>query len=158
MTSVSFIVPGQPVSTNHGYRPARFGKRHGFVLTDAGEAYKARLLVAARRAWMNSGRPAALERAVVGVRFGFKTAASDIDGPLKFTLDSLQAGRLVVNDNRITRVVLERIPGEPRTEVSIAAPGAGCPACGCECARVSHPMPLREGDSLDTPASARRTA
>lgn len=149
MSAITFAVAGQPCSTNHGYKPARFGKRHGFVLTDAGAAYKASLAFGARRAWMAAGRPNPLERAIVGVRFGFKTAASDIDGPLKFTLDSLQAAKLVVNDNRISRVLLERLPGHPRTEVTIAAPGRCCPVCGCECASVRS-----ESSPLDTPASA----
>lgn len=147
---IAFVTEGQPVSTNHGYKPARFGKRHGFVLTAEGESYKARLAMAARHAWRAAGRPPVLERAVVGVRFAFRTAASDIDGPLKFALDSLQAGGLVVNDNRIVRVLLERVPGAPRTEVVIAAPGHPCPHCGCECARVA------EGYPLDTPASSMR--
>jgi hypothetical protein len=138
VTPISFIVPGQPISTNHGYKPARFGKRHGFVLTADGETFKNRLLLSARRAWMAAGRPAPLEHAVAGVRFAFKTAASDIDGPLKFALDSLQAARLVVNDNRIARIVLERVPGDPRTEVVIASPGNACPTCGCECGSVNR--------------------
>jgi Holliday junction resolvase RusA-like endonuclease len=148
LTSVHFLVPGPPVATNAGYKPARWGKRHGLVLTDQGEAYKTRLRIAAQAAWSKAGRPRALaERVIVGVRFGFKTNANDVDGPLKFALDSL-APRLIVNDNRITRVVIEKTVGEPGTRVAVASALAPCcPSCGCNCGAV-----MGESHPLDTPA------
>jgi Holliday junction resolvase RusA-like endonuclease len=122
MSTIRFLVDGAPVSTNQGYQPARWGKRHGLVLTPGGKGYKARLHLAAMMAWARAGRPQPLESAIVCVRFGFKTNGSDVDGPLKFALDCLQTSHLVVNDNRIVRVVLEKAPpGDPRTEIGIAA-------------------------------------
>jgi hypothetical protein len=120
MTVLCYTVPGAPVSTNHGYKPARWGNRHGMVLTPEGEAYKGLLLFYARKAWMRAGRPC-LESADVTVRFVFKTRRSDADGPVKFVLDSLQAAGFVKNDSRVRRITVEKLEpdGKPRTEIEV---------------------------------------
>jgi Holliday junction resolvase RusA-like endonuclease len=145
VTVLRFMADGPPIATNQGYEPIWVGRgrkaRPGFKLSTEGMLYKQRLHVAGTVAWARAGRPAPLERAIVGVRFGFRTHANDIDGPLKFALDAVQASRLVVNDNRVLRVVLEKVvDGDLRTEVGVAALDApGCPHCGCQCRRVIAP-------------------
>lgn len=136
MTVIRYTVQGAPVSTNQGYRGAVVGSQHRLVLNQEGKDYKAWLHLHARRAWARAGRPYPLEAAAVAVRFIFPTMGSDIDGPLKFVLDSLQAGELVVNDTRIRRVVLEKAEpdGRPRVELAVGPMTREvCPTCGCTC-------------------------
>lgn len=135
---IRFVVPGAPVSTNQGYSPARWGKAVGFRLNDRGADFKERLLAAARRAWMEAGQPDPLPQAMVAARIFFPTRGNDIDGPLKFLLDCLQPAGLIVNDNRVRRVVLEKPApdGEPRIEMAVGPVGGRCPSCGCCCGGV----------------------
>jgi hypothetical protein len=139
VTVLRYTVPGAPVSTNQGYRGAviktRHGMQHRLVLKPEGKAFKDWLQACARVAWMKAGRPSALERAQVVARLVFPTLGSDIDGPVKFLLDSLQAAGLVVNDTRIRRLVLEKMDpdGSPRIEVAVGPTGGCCPTCGCTC-------------------------
>lgn len=121
MAILRYTVPGPPVTTNQGYKPASWGKRQGMVLTDAGAAYKARLLLYARKAWMLAGRPEALKKARVAIRFSFKTLGSDIDGAVKFVLDSLAPAGIIVNDNRVRRLEVDKLDpdGVERTEVDV---------------------------------------
>lgn len=135
---IRYTIPGVPVSTNHGYSPARWGKRIGLRLNDRGEEFKARLLAAARAALMAAGHPDPLEQAQVAARIYFPTRGSDIDGPVKFLLDSLQASRVLLNDNRVRRLVLEKPDpdGDPRIELAVGNLGERCPHCGCCCGSV----------------------
>lgn len=145
MTVIRFTLAGAPVTTNQGYRPAVRNGRPGFILTDEGEAYKARLALAARAAHRAAGSPPAIEHgAIVAVRFVFPTLGTDIDGPTKFVLDATSVDHrhhdlgapVVANDTRVRHVVLRKADpdGRPRTEVAIAGPGAPCcPTCGCAC-------------------------
>ncbi len=144
---ISFILPGPPVGVNHGYKTVPVRGRAALKLSDEALYYKALLASRARAAHRAAGAPPAIEHgAVVGIRFVFATLGSDLDGPVKFVLDSIASGsprhpgaRLVVNDTRVRQLVLMKgdCDGEPRTEVSIASPGErGCPTCGCLCRRL----------------------
>jgi hypothetical protein len=145
VTVVRFTVPGKPVSTNQGYRTVTGrGGRPILKLSDEAGFYKAQLVNAARKAHRLAGAPPALEEdAVVAVRFVFPTLGSDIDGSVKFVLDSVASGSrghpgacLVLNDTRVRQLIVEKADpdGKPRTVVAVAsADEDGCPTCGCLC-------------------------
>lgn len=153
LPTVRFVVPGAPVSTNQGYSPACWGKRVGFRLNSDGQEFKARLLNAARRAWMDAGQPDPLPQAQVSARIFFPTRGSDLDGPCKFLLDCLAPAGLIVNDNRIRRVVLEKPApdGDPRVEIAVGPLAARCPHCGCSCGGLQVAQPTRHEDHFDGP-------
>jgi hypothetical protein len=148
VTVLRFTVPGQPVSTNQGYRTVTGrGGRPILKLSDEAGFYKAMLVNAARKAHRLAGSPPAIqEDAIVAVRFFFPTLGSDLDGPGKFVLDSVASGsrghpgaRLVVNDTRVRQLIIEKADpdGQPRTVVAVAsADEDGCPHCGCLCSSL----------------------
>lgn len=137
--ALRYTVPGQPVSTNQGYRGLVVGRQARLALNQEGRAYKELLLWHGWKAWKAAGRPQPLQQAQVALALVFPTLGSDVDGPVKFLLDSLQAAKLVVNDTRIRRVVLEKLDpdGQPRVEIAVGPLSEErCPHCGCACGGV----------------------
>jgi Holliday junction resolvase RusA-like endonuclease len=133
---IRYTVPGQPVSTNHGYSGTQGGR---LKLNTKGKSYKETLAWSAFAAWQKARRPEPLEQAAVALGLSFNTLGSDIDGPVKFILDSLQVAKLVVNDTRIRRLVLDKLDpdGKPRVEVAVGPfVQERCPHCGCACGGV----------------------
>jgi hypothetical protein len=144
VTILRFTVRGPQVSTNEGYIHAIHRGRPSTRLSEKAALFKAMVANAARKAHRSAGAPPPIEQgAVVGIRFVFPTLGSDIDGPSKFVIDGLAGGspsypgaRLVVNDNRVRRLFVEKPDpdGSPRTEVAVATTDEpGCPRCGCLC-------------------------
>lgn len=123
----------EPVGTNHLYQPglafARGGTRRPTIRkTPTGEAFCHRLLVAARAVWRKLGLAplggTAKRRVPVSVSIWltFETYGSDIDGPCKPTIDSLQAAGILINDNRVDELHVYRRPPDPtrpRVEVAV---------------------------------------
>lgn len=118
MTRVAFTADVPPLGTNHAYRPARWGRRHGFTKTDEAHAYQEQLRVAARRAM--AGRAPFAGACDVVLRFVFPANRGDIDGPVKLTLDALQ-GVAIVNDRQVQAFRVERAldRDRPRVEVEV---------------------------------------
>jgi Holliday junction resolvase RusA-like endonuclease len=124
----------QPVGVNELYQPglafAAGGTRRPTIRkSPTGEAFCNRLLIAAWAAWGRLRRPALGGNAkkripvVVTVRIAFPTFGSDIDGPLKPILDSLQHSGIVLNDNRVDELHVYRLPPDrsnPRVEVEVS--------------------------------------
>lgn len=121
-----------PVGVNELYRPGWSGfgpkRRPAIRKSPTGEAFCARLLIAARRAWAVLRRPSLGGNedqrvpVAVTVRVAFPTFGSDIDGPLKPTLDALQGAGIVWNDNRVDELHVYRLPPDrkrPRVEVEV---------------------------------------
>lgn len=121
-----------PVGVNELYQPGWKGfglatRRPAIRKSERGEAFCHRLLVAARHAWRGMKRALggdAHERRPVSVtvHVAFPTYGSDIDGPVKPILDSLQHSGIVFNDNRVDELHVYRLPPDkarPRVEVEI---------------------------------------
>lgn len=115
---IHFTVPMRPIGTNHAYAPARWGSRHGFRLTDVGQAYKAAVQGAARRAMR--GRDLLDGEVEVRLLLAYPDRRSDIDGPIKLTLDAMQ-GAVYANDRAISGLTVCRVvdKARPRVEVSV---------------------------------------
>lgn len=122
----------EPVGVNDLYQPgySGFGPQRRPVIrkSEKGVAFCARLLLAARGAWRRlrleplGGDAKRRVPVAVTIRLAFPTYASDIDGPLKPTLDALQAAGIVVNDNRVDELHVYRLPPDrerPRVEVEV---------------------------------------
>jgi Holliday junction resolvase RusA-like endonuclease len=118
---LAFTVPCAPVAANQAYKPARWGSRHGLVLTEAGASYKETIAFHARRALMKARikANANADAYAVAITFVFRTRASDIDGPLKGTLDGLQAAGVFENDNRVRYVQLYKRTDKTAARVEI---------------------------------------
>lgn len=121
MMRFAFVIPGRPCGVNEAYA-GRGGRGRDRRLTPEGSSYKQLAAHYALQAAKRAGVHAPLDHAI-GVRLGFffATMANDIDGPIKLTLDALQLGRVLVNDNRILRleVTKARDATRPRTEVEL---------------------------------------
>ena len=89
---------GPLVSTNAAYKKTRTGQ---FYMSPEGKAFKTALAFAARGAMQ--GRPPFAGPVSVMVDFWFRTAANDVDGPLKLVLDSLE-GQVFTNDRQVVHV------------------------------------------------------
>ena len=123
----------KPVGVNELYRPGQvFGpggtRRLKIRKSEAGEAFGQRLLLAARAVWRRLGLESlggTSKRRVpvsVSIWMTFETYANDIDGPIKPILDSLQAAKIVFNDNRIDELhVYRRPPDRARPRVEVVA-------------------------------------
>lgn len=125
---LSFVVPGEPLGVNRastgGSRPfTKTPEMRAFMETVAGYGALAR----------RGARAEAIECAVeVWIRFYYSTARPDADGPVKPTLDALQAPRLrpsrpgagiYLNDRLVADYhVSKRLdPSSPRMEVDVEA-------------------------------------
>jgi len=118
---LAFTVPVKPIGVNAAYKPVRWGNRVGFAKTGECLAYQDAIVLAARRA-MGAQKWLSMEgRAAVNVRFYFATLGSDIDGPIKPTLDAIAKAGVVWNDNRVRELhVYKPDPdGRERVEVEV---------------------------------------
>jgi Holliday junction resolvase RusA-like endonuclease len=109
-------VPVKPIGVNDTYRVVRFGKRAGLTKTTTAKAYQAAIQHFARRA-MHGQRPYA-RPVEVFLRFVFRTSRSDIDGPVKSTLDALN-GIVYLDDSQIQRLEIHRCTDRDRARVEI---------------------------------------
>lgn len=116
---IYFVVHGQPVSVNRCYRRARNGR---MFMSKEGADWKARVAIASVRA-MN-GRAPLEGPLVVRMAFFFQSRRSDIDGPLKPTMDSLQPA-VMKNDIQVVEVHLAKgLDKElPRVEIQVEVAG-----------------------------------
>ena len=121
MSRIAFIAEVKPLATNAAYEPARWGRRHGFKLTDEAKAYKAALAAACPVVGLLQGEVS------VWIRFVFMDRRPDIDGPIKLVLDSLQ-GRALRNDRQVAdlRVVRAVDPERPRVEIVVEELAPSC--------------------------------
>ncbi len=100
---------GPLVSTNAAYKKTRTGQ---FYMSPEGKAFKMALAFAARGAMQ--GRPPFAGPVSVMVDFWFRSAANDVDGPLKLVLDSLE-GQVFTNDRQVVHVsAAKHISDEPK--------------------------------------------
>jgi Holliday junction resolvase RusA-like endonuclease len=115
---VRFEVPVKPIGVNETYRVVRFGKRAGLAKTSTAKAYQDAIRICARRA-MRGERPHA-RPVEVFLRFTFRTSRSDIDGPVKSTLDAMN-GIVYLDDAQIQRLEIHRCVDRdhPSVEVSV---------------------------------------
>lgn len=132
MTALVSFEAEKPVGVNDLYQPGWSGfgprRRPAIRKSTKGMAFCARLLLAARVAWRRlrlealGGDENQRVPVAVTIRLAFPTYASDIDGPVKPTLDALQAAGIVWNDNRVDELHVFRLPPDrarPRVEVEV---------------------------------------
>lgn len=114
--NLHFSVPVKPIGVNRTYRVVRFGKRAGLTKTKEATAYQDAVKLYARRA-MKGQHPHA-RPVEVSLCFAFRTARSDIDGPVKSTLDAMQ-GIVYLDDAQIQRLEVQRCVDRDRPRVEI---------------------------------------
>ena len=116
--NVHFKVPVKPIGVNETYRVVRFGKRSGLAKSVAAKAYQEAIQHFARRAMQ--GRNPYARPVEVSLLFAFRTARSDIDGPLKSTLDAMN-GIVYLDDAQVQRLVINRCVdrGRPHVDISV---------------------------------------
>jgi Holliday junction resolvase RusA-like endonuclease len=114
--NIRFSVPVKPIGVNETYRVVRFGKRAGLAKTREAKSYQDAIRICARRAMQRQhpeGRPVE-----VVLRFAFRTSRSDIDGPIKSTLDAMN-GIVYLDDAQIQRLVIDRYTDRERPHVEV---------------------------------------
>jgi Holliday junction resolvase RusA-like endonuclease len=118
MSGVNLVAEVKPLGVNAAYKPVRWGKRSGFAKTDEANAYALRLQLAARQAMRN--RDLLSGSLAVRIVFVHPDNRSDIDGPIKLTLDALE-GFVYANDRQVRSLQVDyRVDKErPRVEVGI---------------------------------------
>jgi Holliday junction resolvase RusA-like endonuclease len=114
--NIRFEVPVKPIGVNKTYRVVRLGKRAGLTKTREVRDYQAAVQIFALEA-MRSARPYARPVEVL-LRFVFRTSRSDIDGPVKSTLDAMN-GIVYLDDAQIQRLEVLRCTDRERTRVEI---------------------------------------
>jgi Holliday junction resolvase RusA-like endonuclease len=116
--NVNFTVPVNPIGVNETYRVVRFGKRAGLAKTSTAKAYQDAIRICARRA-MRGERPNT-RPVEVSLCFTFRTSRSDIDGPVKSTLDAMN-GIVYLDDSQIQRLAIQRCVDRdhPRVEICV---------------------------------------
>ena len=119
MTAVRFAVPYAPVGVNATYRVSGRGGRGRMIKSPQALAYQGAVAAAARRAMR--GRAILEGNLHVRLWFVFPSNRNDLDGPIKGTLDALQAGGLYLNDRQVVRLEVDkdRDPEAPRVEVEV---------------------------------------
>ncbi len=117
MGGINLSADVKPIGVNRAYAPARWGKRHGFRKTTEADGYQTVLQIAARRAMR--GRPLLVGMLAARIRFVHTNNRSDIDGPIKLSLDALE-GVVYSNDRQVRRLEVEYVLGEsPRVEIGV---------------------------------------
>ena len=112
--SVHVSSVGAIVSTNSAYRRANFG---GMYMTAEGKAFKSRIALAAKLAMGHRvpyTGPVSIE-----IGYWFKTAANDIDGPVKLTVDALQ-GIVFKNDRQVVHLAVDKYRALDPEHVGVA--------------------------------------
>jgi Holliday junction resolvase RusA-like endonuclease len=135
---VRFEVPVKPIGVNETYRVVRFGKRAGLTKTVTAKAYQAAIQNSARRA-MRGQRPYARPVEVFLI-FAFRTSRSDIDGPVKSTLDALN-GIVYLDDAQIQRLEVRRSVDKNHPRVEICARNWTGTIAGWDAAWQESPIP-----------------
>lgn len=115
---IRFSVPVKPIGVNETYRVVRFGKRAGLTKTSTARAYQDAIRIYARQAMR--GELPHTRPVEVSLWFTFRTSRSDIDGPVKSTLDAMN-GIVYLDDAQIQRLVIHRCVDRhhPGVEVSV---------------------------------------
>jgi crossover junction endodeoxyribonuclease RusA len=114
----TIVFPGEPLSTQHLYKIARFGSRAGIMMTAEGKAAKEEYGWEAKRQWQ--AKPLAGE-IVLSVTFYFKTKRRrDLDNQNKILFDAL-SGIVYDDDSQIAELRLRREydRARPRIEVQV---------------------------------------
>jgi Holliday junction resolvase RusA-like endonuclease len=116
--NVNFEVPMRPIGVNETYRVVRFGKKAGLTKTVTAKGYQAAIKHYARRAM--SGKHPHARPVEVFLCFVFRTSRSDIDGPVKSTLDAMN-GIVYLDDCQIQRLEIQRCVDRdnPRVEIRV---------------------------------------
>jgi Holliday junction resolvase RusA-like endonuclease len=116
--NIRFSVPVKPIGLNGTYRVVRFGARAGLTKTKEAKTYQDAIRLFARRA-MHGQRPHELTVEVF-LRFAFRTARSDLDGPVKSTLDAMN-GIVYLDDAQIQHLQVQRCVDRdhPRVEICV---------------------------------------
>jgi len=112
------VFRGEPLSTQHLYKIARFGGRAGIMMTAEGKAAKAEYGWEAKRQWQ--AKPLQGE-IVLSVTFYFKTKRRrDLDNQNKILFDAL-SGIVYEDDSQIAELRLRREydRARPRIEVQV---------------------------------------
>jgi Holliday junction resolvase RusA-like endonuclease len=117
---ISFTVPGPMCSTNQGYR--KRGHGFGMYLSPEGHDFKARIMLAAKKAMRGKGK--LIEPCCVNVIYFRPSKRGDVDGPGKFVLDAME-GIVYANDSVVTDFTQQKRhdPKDPRTVVVIFGAG-----------------------------------
>jgi Holliday junction resolvase RusA-like endonuclease len=137
--NIRFSVPVKPIGVNETYRVVRFGKRAGLTKTREAKSYQDAIRVYARRA-MRRQRPEGRPVEAL-LRFAFRTSRSDIDGPIKSTLDAMN-GIVYLDDAQIQRLTIDRAIDRDRPRVEILVRDwTGCASWGA--AWEETPIPDR---------------
>ena len=121
MDKLTVIVPTLPPTVNHLYKSIGGGKK---ALTDEALAFKSMVLAEVLDVVNLTGwkLPAGRLEFHLYLVYGDKRS-TDIDNRVKFAIDSV-ASALKFNDNRIDRVVIERVgfdKGKPLCEMVLMA-------------------------------------
>jgi Holliday junction resolvase RusA-like endonuclease len=118
---IKFSVPGPQISTNAAYR--KRGNGYGMFITPEGLDFKARIMLAAKKAMR--GKAKIIEPCAVNVIYFRPSKRGDVDGPGKFVLDAME-GIVYENDSVVTFFTQQKRhdPKDPRTVVVIFGAGA----------------------------------
>jgi Holliday junction resolvase RusA-like endonuclease len=113
---IKFSVPGPQISTNAAYR--KRGNGYGMFITPEGLDFKARIMLAAKKAMR--GKAKLIEPCVVNVLYFRPSKRGDVDGPGKFVLDAME-GIVYENDSVVTSFtqLKDCDPKNPRTEITV---------------------------------------
>lgn len=114
--NIHFEVPVKPIGVNETYRVVRFGKRAGLAKTQTAKVYQEAIRLRARRA-MRGEHPHS-RPVEVFLCFAFRTSRSDIDGPVKSTLDAMN-GIVYLDDAQIQRLEIHRCTDRDRPRVEV---------------------------------------
>jgi Holliday junction resolvase RusA-like endonuclease len=117
---ITFTVLGPMCSTNQAYR--RRGHSPGMFITPEGLDFKARIMLAAKKAMR--GKAKLIEPCFVNVIYFRPSKRGDVDGPGKFVLDAME-GIVYENDSVVTDFTQQKRhdPKDPRTVVVIFGAG-----------------------------------
>ena len=123
MASVSFVVPGKPVSVNAAYKRrnlANGGK--GLMLSPEARSFKSSVAIYALLARQRATWPALTAVVAVNLTIVTWNCRHDADAPVKLLQDALE-GILYVRDSVVRSVTAARAKdgGKPRIEVTVEA-------------------------------------
>lgn len=113
------VLKGEPKSTQHIYKIARFGSRSGIIMTTEGKTLKEDYGWQAKAQWRGEPLP---NRIALDIRIFFKTRGKrDLDNFQKLSLDSL-TGIVFNDDSQIDDLRIRRAhdPKNPRIEITVA--------------------------------------
>jgi crossover junction endodeoxyribonuclease RusA len=117
----TIVLKGEPRSTQHIYKIARFGGRSGIMMTAEGKAHKEDYGWQAKAQWHAKPLQGSI---ALDIQIFFKTRGKrDLDNFQKLSLDSM-SGIVFEDDSQIDDLRIRRAhdPENPRIEIQVRAP------------------------------------